>query len=87
MVQASTTASCCEDEFLTFGFHTCVRCLSIYGHQCTQAIKALATKACVLTHVELLRGDARLVLRYAVTEKPRITSLTLAAVLALAMAG
>ena len=37
------------------GFHTCVnrthnvaRCLSMYGHHCSQAIPAFAIKACVL---------------------------------------
>ena len=56
------------------GFHTCVsktlnsaRCLSMFGHQCSQAIPAFTTKACVLAHVELLRGDARLVPRCAGT--------------------
>ena len=61
------------------GFHTCVsrthnnaRYLKMYGHQCSQAITAFATKACLrarnkVAHVELLRGLARPVPRYAVT--------------------
>ena len=44
----------------------------MYGHQCSQAITAFATKASLrarnkVAHVELLRGLARPVPRYAVT--------------------
>ena len=60
------------------GFHTWVirthnraRCLSMYGHQCSQAIPAFTIKACLasnqVAHVELLRGYARPVPQYAVT--------------------
>ena len=60
------------------GFNTCVsrthngtRCLTIYEHQCSQALPSLGNKSLrarnKLAHVELLRGDARPVPRYAVT--------------------
>ena len=66
---------------LTFktGFHTWkhngARCLSMYGHQCSQANSAFATKTLharnKVAHVELLRGNARPVPRYAVTYSNR----------------
>ena len=47
------------------------RCLTIYEHQCSQALPTLRNKSLrarnKVAHVELLRGDVRPVPRYAVT--------------------
>ena len=60
------------------GFNTCVsrthngaRSLTIYKHQCSQALPSLHNKSLrarnKVAHVELLQGNARPVPRYAVT--------------------